>query len=369
MLHVAGEVLDVSACFPLSISALSRLLLRRRGCQVVAPHLGHVAGLAVRMLDPSSPALRSACLQPVSTLVRDLLAKFPQVAYSSSTMQLAVGAFSLGRAKLAAEGHTAADSGMSSRQQDDHQLYEAAVAVFDMNGGKRRVLLLPLANAAPLPAEADVPVRVQPTQQLRHNSTMARAEAAMLDHWFGGASGDDATSTTGNKGAASVQADTASAPVYPAPSSAALPVISAQDCGCFYCQCPHDCGVEAGCELDTEAGPHGRRHCHAAAALLPATATHLAAGQHAGAKWRQPAKYQLHLDAAVAQRQSCGPACCRPLLCECGGTASGCRQLADNGGRLPTPSAATLRAHSNGWRGACGAKSRLVLFCSCTITL
>jgi hypothetical protein len=168
--YPADPSADHSSSLPLVMSGIARLLQHPSERHTLLPHLGYAAALAVQALDPARPSLRAAMYQPVTALVKELTSSFPQVACHGSSLQLAVGSSrplglkpkeASSAASAAAAGSVVAWSGFdpvagfASRGVDagsapalhlsGELLQAAAVAVFDMNGGtKRKVLLLPV---------------------------------------------------------------------------------------------------------------------------------------------------------------------------------------------------------------------------------
>lgn len=166
------------------MSGLARLCKHTPQRHVLLPHLGFTAALAVQALDPGRPALRSSMMQAVSRLVKELTGRFPQVCCHTGSLQLAVGSSrSLGN-KLKGQDKEGAGSsssndgcsggggvmrwsvyagGARSLVIPGELLTAAAVAVFDMNGGtKRKVLLLPVL----LPLQQAAQASARPMQQV-----------------------------------------------------------------------------------------------------------------------------------------------------------------------------------------------------------
>jgi hypothetical protein len=275
-----GGTLDASCTHALLLGALSRALRCSQGCDALLPHLGFTAALAVQALDPARPLLRKGAAQAAGSLLRDLTTKFPQVDFHGASQQLAVGS-----------ARPLAPAGPGGSGGGGGPVHARAVAVFDVNGGSRRtVLLLPASSpppdaaaAPPAPASAfgSAAAPAGPSDgapaaaataaaagggggggaeaagaeegdgpglapRLRHQSTMKRAEAAMLENWFGlkppGSAGDPLPRDLSAPGAGGPSPAAAAAPVaaapalaglqaayYPSAAAADAPVLSAAD--------------------------------------------------------------------------------------------------------------------------------------------
>lgn len=201
-----GAAPDTSVCHPMMLAAISRALRAPSGAVALRPQLGFVAALAVQALDPARPALRHSAGAAAGTLLRDMAARFPQVDLHAATQQLAVGA-----ARALAPGGiraaTPSGGGSGSGGGDSHVSamptapaaaeHARAVAVFDVSGGTRRIVLVLPASSILLPTgggsgggavdgglEASSGIDGE-LRGLRSSGTMQRAEAAMLQHWFG----------------------------------------------------------------------------------------------------------------------------------------------------------------------------------------
>lgn len=274
----AGGSPEHSCTHALSIAAISRMLRHPQGCHVITPNLGLVAALAVQALDPGRPALKQSTMQPIMSLVRELTAKFPQVACHGASLQLAVGSPRI----LGAQ----ADLGQDATAHSKPQVLQApAVAVFDMNGGtKRKVLLVPVlvdnrpastsayatnssrpgsassqyespgrsrlqsqqpgsvglsqAGAAANSAAATTPLNATATASrgllpsaLQRDNSAIRAEAAFVQHWFGHETADSPEPASPDhlplrSGASMLRSKS---PVYPSSASSGIPLLTDAD--------------------------------------------------------------------------------------------------------------------------------------------
>jgi hypothetical protein len=132
------------------VSALGRVLRRPAERPLLLPHLGFTAALAVQALDPARPALRHAMLQPVMSVVKELAGHFHQVDCHGTSLQLAVGSTRplVGQYSGSNEGPAGSGGGAAPSM-----VLAPTVAVFDMNGGtSKKVLLLPVLPHAAVAA-------------------------------------------------------------------------------------------------------------------------------------------------------------------------------------------------------------------------
>lgn len=200
-IYLTDPSADVSSSLPLVMSGLARLCQDSPYRHVLLPHLGYTAALAVQALEPNRPALRSSMMQPVSRLVKELTSSYPQVSCHSGSLQLAVGsARPLGLKHKDAQGSPSALSGSNAGGVSNtggimhHCVYAgsdgglmvpgevvnaAAVAIFDMNGGsKRKVLLLPVL--LPLQRQAHGNSEVDSTASLASIDTSGISPASAV---------------------------------------------------------------------------------------------------------------------------------------------------------------------------------------------
>lgn len=234
----AGGLPDSGPTCALCIAALSRMLRRWSGCQVSVAHAGAIVAAAVDALDAShGAALRAACLQPAAALVRDLSARVPTVAGGSGISDASSSCIVAARAWLAVDGDE------STPKPGDATLLVGEV--FDLAAAaKKHVLLLPLRPQEPAAAAADMP----PARRLHGRDTINRAEAAMMEHWFGAQSSADSSEAgaapaapkqsgspppppppADDAGAAMAHALAAGAPVYPSAIAAGVCVLGASE--------------------------------------------------------------------------------------------------------------------------------------------
>eukprot|EP00775_Hariotina_reticulata_P013937 gene13937-14055_t len=232
---LAAPAADSSSSLPLVMTAIGRVLHKPAEGSLLLPHLGFTAALAIQALDPARPQLRNAMTQPVAAVLRELTAAFPQVSCHNSTLQLAVGSTrSLGapfKSNSSAGSIASTDSGVdllwlaadgaavglvhgtSSGSDGSYRaagipagaavigevLQAAAVAVFDMNGGtKKKVLLLPV---------------LMPIARQEADLAASHETAGIAGHWApaGQAPSRGADSTPGGSSSGSLSHDGSSA--------------------------------------------------------------------------------------------------------------------------------------------------------------